>query len=44
VTFVLKAEPGGFFKLAEPLVASMGKRRLETDVANLKDLIEAHAL
>ncbi len=44
VTFVLKAEPGGFFKLAEPLVASMGRRRAEADIAILKDLMEAHAL
>ena len=42
----LKAEVeiGGFFKLAEPLVVSMGKRQLEGDLANLKDLMEAHAL
>ncbi len=44
VRFVAEAEPGGFFKLAEPLVASIGKRRHETDAANLKDLMEAHAL
>jgi len=40
----IEAEPGGFFKLAEPLVASMGKRLIEADLANLKDLMEAHAL
>lgn len=39
-----EAEIGGFFKLAEPLVVSMGKRQLEGDFANLKDLMEAHAL
>lgn len=39
-----EAEIGGFFKLAEPLVVSMGKRQLEGDLANLKDLMEAHAL
>ena len=39
-----EAEIGGFFKLAEPLVMSMGKRQLEGDFANLKDLMEAHAL
>lgn len=39
-----EAEIGGFFKLAEPLVMSMGKRQLEGDLANLKDLMEAHAL
>ena len=37
-------EPGGFFKVAEPLVVRMAKRQLESDLANLKDLMEAHAL
>ena len=37
-------EPGGFFKLAEPLLANMTKRSAEADFANLKDLMEAHAL
>jgi uncharacterized membrane protein len=41
---ILQAEPGGFFKLAEPLVNSILKRGIETDFANLKDLMEAHAL
>src|SRR5207249_2562766 len=42
VTFAVKAELlGGFFKLAEPLVASIGKRRLEADAAMVKDIIEA---
>jgi len=40
----LDAEPGGFFKVAEPLVAKMAKRNSEGDLANLKDLMEAHAL
>jgi len=44
VSVVFEAEPGGFFKLAEPLVMSMLKRTLETDFANVKDLMEAHAL
>jgi uncharacterized membrane protein len=39
-----EAEPGGFFKLAEPVFKSMAKRGIETDLANLKDLMEAHAL
>lgn len=39
-----EAEPGGFFRLAEPLVAKIGKRNIEGDLANLKDLMEAHAL
>ena len=44
VTFTVKAELAGFFQLAEPLVAGIGKRRLESDVADLKDLLEAGAL
>jgi uncharacterized membrane protein len=44
VNFKLEGEPGGFFKLAEPLVARMAKRNIESDLANLKDLMEAHAL
>jgi uncharacterized protein YndB with AHSA1/START domain len=44
VGVVLQAEPGGFFKLAEPLVNSMLKRGIETDLASLKDMMEAHAL
>ena len=44
VTFSTVAEPGGFFKLAEPLLVSMVKRQFEADFANLKDRMEAHAL
>jgi hypothetical protein len=40
----LEAEPGGFFKLAEPLLVSILKRQFEADLANLKDLMETHAL
>ena len=40
----MEAQPGGFFKLAEPLVKTMAKRSIETDNANLKDLMEAHTL
>lgn len=39
-----EVEPGGFFKLADPLVTRMAKRQFESDLANLKDLMEAHAL
>jgi hypothetical protein len=38
------AEPGGFFKLAEPVLVSMIKRQFEADFANLKDLMESHAV
>ncbi len=44
VNFTLNGEPGGFFKLAEPLVGTMARRSTEADLANLKDLMEAHAL
>ena len=44
VTLTLVGEPGGFFKLAEPLLVSMLKRQFEADLANLKDLMEAHAV
>jgi uncharacterized membrane protein len=44
VNYRLEGEPGGFFKLAEPLVASMAKRKIENDLATLKDLMDAHAL
>ena len=43
VTRVTEAELGGFFKLAEPLVARMLRRQFETNFANLKDLLEAQA-
>ena len=44
VNFTTVAEPGGFFKLAEPLLVGMIKRQFEADFANVKDLLEAHAL
>jgi uncharacterized membrane protein len=43
VNLKFEAEPGGFFKLAEPLLASTVKRNIEGELANLKDLMEAHA-
>ena len=42
-TFSGEVEAGGFFKLAEPIVARMLKRQMETDVNNLKELLEAQA-
>jgi uncharacterized membrane protein len=38
-----QAETSGFFKLADPLVASIVKRQLEASSAILKDLLEAQA-
>ncbi len=40
VTFAMQGEPGGFFKLAEPIVARSTQRQWETNLANLKDLLE----
>ena len=44
VTCTFDLQPGGFFKLAEPLVVTMAKRQLQGDLNNLKDLMEAGAL
>lgn len=43
VTLVAEYEVGGYFKLAEPILARMAQRQAETDYANLKDLVEAQA-
>ncbi len=42
-TQTLEAEAGGFFRLAEPLVARAYGRQLQSDMATLKDLLEARA-
>jgi len=44
VNTTAEAEPGGFFKLAEPLIMSMGKRQFQNDLDSLRDLMEANAL
>jgi uncharacterized protein YndB with AHSA1/START domain len=44
VNATIEAEPGGFFKLAEPLIVRMAKRQFQGDFDNLKDLMEANAL
>jgi len=44
VSHIFKIEPGGFFKLAEPLLMRLVKRGIENDLATMKDLMEAHAL
>ena len=41
VTEAVEAEISGFFRLAEPLVVRMGKRQIEADYGNLKDLLES---
>ena len=40
---MVDAQIGGFFRLAEPIIARMMKRQVEADYANLKDLLEARA-
>ena len=41
VTFSIETELGKFFKPIEPLLAGIGKRRLEADAITVKNLIEA---
>jgi hypothetical protein len=40
VTFSVETKLGGIFRLVEPLMASIGKRRLAADAATVKKLIE----
>lgn len=40
VTFALEGDPAGFLKLAEPLLARMLQRQWDTNLANLKDVVE----
>jgi carbon monoxide dehydrogenase subunit G len=40
VSVVMEGEPGGFFKLAEPLVERAVRRELEGNFATLKDILE----
>lgn len=44
VSQTIEGVPGGFFKLAEPLVVSMARRQFQNDLDNLRDLMDAHAL
>ena len=44
VSQTIEAEPGGFFKLAEPLLVTVAKRQFQNDLDNLRDLMEGHAL
>ncbi len=40
-TQIFEAEAGGFFRLAEPLVARAIRRQMEADMETLKDLLES---
>ena len=44
LTLIIQGETGGFFKLAEPLVVSMARRAYESDLHNLKEMLEAQAV
>ena len=37
----LEGEPGGFFRLAEPLVVTTVKKQLESDLSTLKEIVES---
>ena len=41
VSVSLEADTGGFFKLGEPIVNRMLQRQYDTNLATLKDLLEA---
>ena len=43
VTFLGEGEPGGFFKLAEPIVARTAERQFKSDFETLKDVLEARS-
>jgi polyketide cyclase/dehydrase/lipid transport protein len=40
MTQTIEAEPGGFLKIAEPILVRLGGRRLQKSLANLKNLLE----
>jgi carbon monoxide dehydrogenase subunit G len=42
VTYFAEAGAGGFFKLAEPLVARQARRTFQASLNNLKDILTAH--
>ena len=43
ITSLMEGSTGGFFKLADSLLAPMFKRAMRSDLANLKTLLEARA-
>src|SRR5215212_8073223 len=44
VIVIAEAQPSGLFKLAGPLFMRLRKRQFARDLANLKAMIEAHAV
>jgi uncharacterized protein YndB with AHSA1/START domain len=43
LTFVGEGEPGGFFKLAEPIVGRVAERQFKGDFETMKDILEGGA-
>jgi uncharacterized membrane protein len=41
VTMTVRAEPGGFFRVAQPVLQRMLQRQLDASLANVKDLLGA---
>jgi len=41
LTRAVEGEPGGFFKLADPLIERVLERQVRTDLETIKDLLEA---
>ena len=41
VTDTIEAEPGGFFKLAEPVLMKQQQSQMEADMKKLKEILEA---
>jgi uncharacterized protein YndB with AHSA1/START domain len=43
VTATFEGEPGGFFKLGEPIVSRIAKKQFQAQLDTLKELLEARA-
>jgi len=43
INVVMEGEPGGFFKLAEPIVERAVRREMESNFAVLKDILESRS-
>lgn len=43
LTRAVEGEPGGFFKLADPLIERALKRQVRIDLETIKDLLEARS-
>jgi ligand-binding SRPBCC domain-containing protein len=41
VDFHIEGEPGGFFRLAEPIVVRTVRKQMEADFSTLKELVES---